>query len=1199
MLKALELVGFKSFADKTRFDFAKGITAVVGPNGSGKSNVVDAIKWVLGEQSVKSLRGKEMADCIFNGSATRHPLNAAEVTLTFDNAQKRLPVDAPEVSVTRRIYRGGEGEYLINRQPCRLRDIRDLFSGTGVATEAYSVIEQGKVDVMLQASPKDRRAIFEEAAGISRFKAKKLESLRRLERVEQNLLRLSDIVDEVGNRLRTVRMQASKARRYREYADRLRELRTQVGLADWRRLSERLAEQEAELAELAGARDAALARAQQIEAESHELDRRLSESAEARRTCDSAIAENRERIASREGDISNWRGRCQEAEAEFDRLLGQLSALRVRAGDLAQQLADTTAAVAEAERLHAEKAAGLAAGDRELAERAGEMETLRADYEAGRSASLEATRAAAALETEAATLEKALGVADAALERRQIQSHELAETRQGLSVELDELRSHERELTDAADRASTDLATAQDQLAALVAQRQSRALEAGQLRERLAAVTERVNIIEELEQRQEGLAAGVKQVLAEMPGGGPLAAVRGMLADLLHVNVEMAAPIEAALADRAQAFAVEPDAAFLDWLRHESPRLPGRVVFLPLSAPETGGWDEPPDLAGLPGVHGRADHFIDAEASLSPLVRRLLGRTWIAEGLDDVLALASGPGRGLTWVTLAGEMIAADGAICVGPPHLGMGIISRRSELRALRDQLATLTVQTSLAAKQLAQIDQRTEEANQRTVACGETQRRASESLNEHRPKVQAAEARLLQLTEQLAAMAAEQAQARAERQATAEAVTGVGQRLLDARARLAGIEQSAAAARDRMKQADERRQDSQRLVGAAQVEHAKSGERLANLRTRLEQLERDQQERGRSIAGCRRQMSDARERQTQAEARLLRVESELAGLYLRKESLSAETVALAAQHGEERSERARLMEQAQAAHADARSLEQERHARDLAANELRHERGALVDRLREDYQIELAALEHEATAEEGAERERIDQEITDLRRKLNHLGAVNLDALDELDELESRHTTLSTQFQDLTQAKDSLTRIIGKIDADSRRLFVETLEAVKVNFQGLFRKLFGGGQADIVFDESTDILDGGIEVVARPPGKELRAISLLSGGEKTLTCVALLLAIFQYRPSPFCVLDEVDAALDEANIERFIGVLEEFLAWTQFIVVTHSKKTMTCAATLYGVTMEESGVSKRVSVRFEDISDEEGAGLRIRDSA
>ena len=1205
MLRALELVGFKSFADRTRFEFPSGITAVVGPNGSGKSNVVDAIKWVLGEQSVKSLRGKEMADIIFNGSATRHPLNAAEATLTFDNVAGALPIDTPEVLVTRRIYRSGEGEYLINRQPCRLRDIRDLFSGTGVATEAYSVIEQGKVDVMLQASPKDRRSLFEEAAGISRFKAKKLESLRRLERVEQNLLRLSDIVDEVGNRLRSVRMQASKAKRYKEHADRLQELRTQVGLADWRRLSQRLAELEAELADLAGRRDAALSRAEQLEAAGHDLENSLNETLEARQRCDDQLAGNRERIALDEATVEQQLARVGEFEAEAARLLGQLAALRVRAGDLKQQVAETLAAVDEAARAADEKNRALAERERELAERSREFDEARAGYEGSRAASIEATRTSAALESEAAALDGQLASARAELARRQQQLAELDAARSDAAAEMERLGARKQELAQAVEQSLRDRSAAEVRLAELRGRQQERATRLAELRQRQAAAKERAALVEELEQRQEGLGAGVKELLARRQRVGALRAVRGLLADLLEVNVESAPLVEAALGEKAQALVVEVDGEFLAWAERESLKLPGRVTFLPLrvAAAESG---EAPLLDGLPGVQGRADQWVASTAELKPLVRQLLGRTWMVAGLAEARGLSSGAGRGCTFVTLAGEVLAADGSLSLGPRLAAAGLISRRSELRALNEQLAALAAQVQSAAAEVNELDRQIAQTGEALAALAAQHQTAADELNEHRLRLGAAETRQRQVDEQIASLSGERDQAQSQIETAARALTVLRERLEAARGTLTAAEQTAAASRAAMRQADERRQECQRRVAAAQVEQAKGDERLQNLRTRLAQSQRDQRERRRSIDDGRAQLRQARDKRRQAESQILRAEAELALLYLHKESLTSQRAALAARQEQQRAARAELIAQAQTAQSEARALEQERHARDLAAGEVRHERTTQADRLREDYQIELAELEHEPTAGEQLARDEVDREIAELRRKLNHLGSVNLDALDELAALEARYEGLSGQFQDLTRAKDSLAQIIGKINADSRRLFVETLEAVRGNFQGLFRKLFGGGQADIVLDESGDVLEGGVEIVARPPGKDLRSISLLSGGEKTLTCVALLLSIFQHRPSPFCVLDEVDAALDEANIERFIGVLREFLAWTQFVVVTHSKKTMTCATTLYGVTMEESGVSKRVAVRFDDISEggairrpADEAELRMRDSA
>ncbi|HVX59377.1 MAG TPA: AAA family ATPase, partial [Pirellulales bacterium] len=619
----------------------------------------------------------------------------------------------------------------------------------------------------------------------------------------------------------------------------------------------------------------------------------------------------------------------------------------------------------------------------------------------------------------------------------------------------------------------------------------------------------------------------------------------------------------------------------------ESRRLTGRVGFIRLSGDSSSTWEQAVDLEGQPGVRGRADHFVDSAASFAPLVKRLLGRTWIVENLAHARTLSQGLGRGLTFVTLAGELLTPDGTISVGPRDGASGLISRRSELRALKHQIAELAAKIDALGETAAALEQETESETQRGQSLAIEHQRAADALAEHRSQLSAAETRRQQLSEQVSRLNGEQRAAEERMAGHAKALTAVRERLEAAQARLKDSEAAGASVAAKIVELERRRGRIQREVTAAKVELAKSEERLTNLRTRRNQFEQDQQERRRSIVECRQHLAQSRRRAQLAEANILNAESQLAELYLHKETLAEETVAAVERREVQRAARAELMTAIQTVRSAERKLEERQHAQDLAANEVRHERSTLADRLRDDYQIEIAQLEHASSDEEQHRREETDQEIAELRRKLNNIGNVNLDALAELEELEARYAHLSGQFEDLSRAKEALVQIINKINADSRRLFAETLEVVKGNFQQLFRKLFGGGQADIVLDEGVDILDSGIEIVARPPGKEPRSISLLSGGEKTLTCVALLLAIFQYRPSPFCVLDEVDAALDEANIERFIGVLQEFLAWTQFIVVTHSKKTMTCASTLYGVTMQESGVSKRVSVRFEDVSD------------
>jgi chromosome segregation protein len=1187
MLKALELVGFKSFADKTRLVFSSGITAVVGPNGSGKSNVVDAIKWVLGEQSVKSLRGKEMADVIFNGSGTRRPVNAAEVTLTFDNSKGLLAVDAPEVHITRRVYRSGEGEYLINRQPSRLRDIRDLLAGTGLGTQAYSVIEQGKVDSLLQSSAKDRRVIFEEAAGISRFKAKKVEALRRLERVEQNLLRLSDIVDEVDNRLRNVRNQAGKARRYKEFTDRLQELRTQVALVDWRRLSEKLVQLQTEIQSLVTERDSATAEAESLEAGLLEMDTRISDINELIREAEARIGDNRERIAAQEATIEHERRRSRDLDDQITRHRQQLAAMSSRAGDLEQQLRETSEAVEAALEHHRQITRLMAEGERSLTDLIERLDQVRSENHQRRAAQMEQMRVASALGNEISGLESQVASALAARERTQERIGELEIQLETLSGELKELYATREVLAQQVQQQNELLTDAQGRLTERRQQAAARQVELAQLQQRRSGLVERIAVLEELEKRYEGVSPGVKEVLtlARNEPEGPFRQVAGMVADLLRVSVESALLIEVALGEKAQHVVAAPGEELLEYLKEHSTRLAGRVGFV---------WDLPDaptvqdaSLDGRPGVLGRADRFVETDPRYQPLARRLLGRTWIVQTLADAIALAKATHARVDFVTLAGELLAADGVLTVGPRHASLGLISRRSELRALKSQRVELETRIEQLQASIAKLQEQIEQEEEHVGILAEQHQAAVAALSDHGHKITAAEERNSQLGRQRAVMEREQAAADDQHQAASQRLAQARVRQTVAEEALADMERQLARLAEQIDLLEADRQARHRDATEVKVELAKSEERLGNLRARMRQYEESQQERQRTIREAREQMALSADRRAQSQWNILRAESEVAELYLRKEAFAQQTIEYVNERETIRQQRSKLTGESQRLRSKARKLEEKIHTQELALTEIQHERNGLAARLREDYGIELAQLEQPFSDEEQHQRDEVQQEIDELRRKINNLGNVNLEALEELDQLESRHTTLADQYKDLTDAKTALVRIIEKINTDSRRLFAETLETVRGHFRGLFASLFGGGQADIVLDEGVDILESGIEIVARPPGKELRSISLLSGGEKTMTCVALLLAMFRSRPSPFCVLDEVDAALDEANIDRFTKVIQDFLTWTQFIIVTHSKKTMTCAGTIYGVTMQESGVSKQVSVRFEDVSD------------
>lgn len=1190
MLKALEILGFKSFADRTRFEFPPGITVVVGPNGSGKSNIVDAIKWVLGEQSVKSLRGSEMTDVIFNGSGSRRALNAAEITLTFDNSKHLLPLDMPEVHITRRVYRSGEGEYLLNRAPARLRDIRDLLAGTGMGTQAYSVIEQGKVDALLQSSANDRRVIFEEAAGISRFKARKIEAIRRLERVQQNLLRLSDIVEEVDNRLRSVRAQAGKARRYKEHTDRLQELRTQVAQVDWKRLTDRLGEFEATLAELSQEQAAANAESERLGAQSLLADHDIAEITEQIRQAEAQIASHRERIAAAESMIDHERRRGSDLEQEIARHRRQVAAMCAKAGDLQQQLLETTESLQTAENNHRTVTQKLADAERKLTEVIADIDRLRNESEQRQAAHVRHLRTAAALGNEISALESQTAEAAAAQKRSSQRLDELQDTLKTLQLHLQTLQGARDEGTQSLQHETQLLTDAKQQLADSQNDCGRRRNECAELRQRYAGAVERAAVLEELVRRHEGLSDGVKDILAQTaePSGPLFRDVVGLVADLFQVSVEAAPLVEIALGENAHHLVAARTYEILAFLQTTGGQLHGRAGFLWLESPAS-ETEPKKDLAGQPGVLGRADTFVEAHPRCAGLVKRLLGRTWFVENLSHALTLADSAGAaGLTFVTLSGELLQPDGTLVVGPRNAAGGLIARRSQLRALQLQIKDVEAAIALAENDIAALDaqiaERQKNVDWHAKACEEI----AAALHENRVALSAAEERRSQLDQQRILLDKEKQESRQRHEAAVGRLRDAQGKKADVDAALAAMETNLAELGRQLDEREKRRTEADRGATDAKVELAKSEERLRNLHARMRQFEENHDERHRAIAEARDRLAECSDRANASRWRILQAEAEIADLYLHKETAAAQTVTLIGRRESLQEQRTALNSDAQKIQGRIRKLNERIHAAELAAHEIRHERNALAGRLREDYGIELAQLEHRCTDEEQHQREEVQREIEELRQKINNLGNVNLEALEELEQLETRHKILADQYHDLVSAKNSLERIIDKINTDSRRLFLETLETVKGHFQTLFRDLFGGGRADIILDENVDVLDSGIEIVARPPGKEPRSISLLSGGEKTMTCVALLLAIFRSRPSPFCVLDEVDAALDEANIDRFTQVLKDFLAWTQFIIVTHSKKTMTCANTIYGVTMQESGVTKQVSVRFEDVSDD-----------
>ncbi|QDU90582.1 Chromosome partition protein Smc [Pirellulimonas nuda] len=1190
MLKALELSGFKSFAEKSRFEFPPGVTMVVGPNGSGKSNVVDAIRWVLGSQSAKALRGDGMTDVIFNGASGHRPLGSAEVTLTLDNRGRIFDLDADEVRVSRRVYRSGEGEYLINGQASRLRTIREMLSGAGVGNESYSIIEQGRVDALLQASPAERRALFEEAAGVSRLRGKRHEAARRLERVEQNLLRLSDIVDEVEGRLRRVRMQAGKARRYRDHADRLKRVRCEIAVADWRAATDRLAEIQRHSGDGQTDEQAASNRLSHAEQTLAEIDRALS-------------VVDRDEQAAAEGQ--------QEVAERLARELGLHAAATVRLSELQLELHAQRAALVE----HRQAPAAL---DEATRDAIGQLEACES--------------ALPALESVAHTSEASLAslrrqLADVSADRTRLQENvdSLHASRRECDHQIEVLRLQAAKNAEVAQqrslairsvesdfqRWSAELLHAEQELQELQAQRATEEQVAGADAQAVANVerqlSETQGLVEqankrlwslelqaEAASREESERAAVLSALQNCgEQSSPTFEVLGTVGELIVADVDLADMLNAALGPRSRY-----------WVATADPGSPRQLPALgPIALRATLIWADGPgsgsatiDLSDEPGVMGRADGFAAADPSLSGLVGRLLGHVWYVDTLQTAERLAPIAGRGAVFVTHRSEVLDSDGSLTLGPPPAVPADGGPEQTVERLK-ALAVVEEEAVTAAKSAANsLTNRLTALRRAAVESAANSERIVRRVREleqlvasHRPKIEGLARRRESVEAALAQLENEQR--------TQLAQVAERQRRLEELVEQIGVAEGLVA------EADSAESRLQLRVSAAVTLAEHSRQRLAAalqavaaLRGVASRARDDAANRTRSSNTLGAALERTKSELERTELQALAVGARIATLTQQRDQRGRLRKRLVATRLEAQDRRRKMNEQVETIRKHLEQARARRSRSDIQLARLQEERSALVKRMRDDYEIDLPRLARETPVASGPpiDRDSLEQEMAGLRQQLQALGMVNVESLNELDELESRFARLSAQYADLSAARTSLRNVSSKIGRDSQQLFLATVEAARGEFRDVFRKLFGGGEADIVLIEEGDDpssdknAEPGVDIVACPPGKELRSLSLLSGGEKTLTCLALLLALFRLRPSPFCVLDEVDAALDEANIQRLTRALEEFRSGTQFIVITHSKKTMTVADTLYGVTMQQSGVSKLVSVRFEDVDDQ-----------
>lgn len=1303
-LAKLTLAGFKSFADKTEIPFDQPVVGIVGPNGCGKSNVVDAIKWVLGDQSPKSLRGGAMMDVIFNGSAKRKPAGMASVTLTFDNpvvehvrssmsdvrsedagegdagsehhtshiadrtSQRRaLPLDTPQVAVTRQLYRDGTSEYLVNNQRARLRDIRELFMDTGIGTDAYSIIEQGKVARMLEANAAERRQIFEEAAGVSRFKARKKEALRKLERTEQNLALVRQRLEDTEKRLRSVKMQAARARSFQEHSARLRELQLTFSLAEYHKLTQQLGEvqdqlEQAEADRVAAGRELAKHESAVSDAETERaaVAQRSGQLNQARVQQESAKEQAEQQQKFAQQSLEDFRSQISRDQARLDELTARQTQLDDEAEQHTEQVAELTTAQTDAK-------ARLESAQTESRELQHSLNEKRARLEDEKNGLTDLMRRAAKLHNEITSIDAFEQSLVGTREKLDQRTGHIAEQLEAMLTQRDEAQGQLAESAALIDAEKTKLDEQKDLAGRFGEQQKQLAERLAESREKRADLDSRRRLLQEMEDNLEGIADPVKAVLSQAACG--LASehqndadptfdmVRGLVAELIDCDVQHAALVEAALGEHQQALVVDRLAEMCDPATGQAAidALAGRVTFLSIDQPPL------PDLAQSPGMaipaadlqHTSAHlqhlrpviDLVRYPAWLGPVAWRLLGRTLVVRDLDTAMMLRTTLPSGYRFVTEAGEVLDEQCRVLAGPlsANSSGGLISRRSELASLQAELAqldaiiasdhqTLTAISDQAAHLetvTADLQQSIFDANaikveltsrldnlgsqiaslekERPVLAAETEKlhrqlaEADEKRTAHRGEAE-------QLEQQSAEREARRAALDAEITAATEAADAARESVTSLRIDAGKFAEQLSAAERQSRQFEIARADVTR-------QHTKLAEELKSTHARIAELEETQEKAVEASAVAKRKLDEL---VTQCE------------LIQRKVAAADETLAtLKADFAERSSVVNRLEKSVHQAEMKQRELEVKldsvtqrtsdqldldlpdayRKQKQLALfpKEETHEAGGLQsaggDQADPESQTPnpkspepIAAAISEISTDpfnlSSDDWDQIKSDIEELRGKIARLGTVNVDAIAEEDQLAGKQDELADQVKDIEDAEKQLHALIEQLNDDSRTRFEETFNQVRENFagnDGMFRKLFGGGRADVFLEPDeegkTDILESGIAITAKPPGKEPRALTQLSGGEKTMTAVALLMAIFKSRPSPYAILDEVDAALDEANVERFINVIKGFLDHSHFIVITHHKRTMQGCNQLYGITMQERGVSKRVSVNFDEV--------------
>ncbi|OAX74510.1 chromosome segregation protein SMC [Lactiplantibacillus plantarum] len=1182
-LKSLKISGFKSFADKTKIDFQAGMTGIVGPNGSGKSNIIEAIRWVLGEQAVKSLRGTKMTDVIFAGSANRKPLNMAKVTITFDNSDHFLPLDYAEVSITRKLFRNGDSDYLINNQSCRLKDITNLMIDTGLGKDSFSVISQGRVEAVFNAKPEDRRSIIEDVAGVLKYKKDKFTTENKLAETTDYLDRVNDIIAELSQQKGPLEEQASLARDYQDqkqkfdYLDRSRLVKKLTIARDQLQgVNEKLASAKALVAKYQ----------QQVDTGATKLANLKTQQTAQLKQKDQLAAQNLEltkTIENTQGQQGVDAERRQNQQSEQERLTASLTATEQQIVTQTEQQAQLRQTLSEQQaQVKAVKAkvaelttATSAAGRQQLAD---ELEKLRNAY-------IDEKQVQAELNNEAKNLVKQhqqSGSQSTALAERLAQAQANLKR---VQTTVDVHNREQRDLENQVNQQQTTLTAQQAQVktnAEQIDEQQQRWLDAAGLMQREKS---RLEALQAVQERYTNFYAGVRMVLQHRQ---QFSGVAGAVSELLTVPDRYTKAVEVALGGQLQNIVCDTQQTAKTVVNFLKQNHAGRATFLPIERMTARQLpvNTEHELLQQPGVLGVASELVDCEPKIMAIKRYLLGTTAIVDTLDHAMAISRSRRFRCKLVTVDGETIAASGAITGGATrHDDNGLLQQQQSAEKIAANVEQMQSELVTYEQGLANL----KKANQDLMVQVETSRQQLSDLKDHLSQVQAqlqaAQSEQTQLSRQVKALTYEQQQTQADdsyedlvaRNQQSQAANAA--KLKDYQAQMQTVQQQQTdyesyqqtqtaklqVQREQLITLQEHVKQTQRQLEQCTVSLTQAEQTKKQTQADLTAIQTTLASQQMSVAERATVLKTAKAKQTEVEQQRAACEHQLATINDQVEELSNQQV--------------RLQQLAAAATDDYRRLE-------LSQTKLTGEVDHATADLAEKYQLTVAAAQADVS---DLALPAITEQLKLLKRGLDEIGTVNLGAIEEFERVKERFDFLNNQAADLKEAKEHLLQTMADLDTTVATRFKTALDQVAAEFSTIFEQMFGGGKAELILTDPEHLLTSGVDIMAQPPGKKFQRLSLLSGGERALTAITLLFAILAVRPVPFSILDEAEAALDDANVDRFSQYLNDFQTGTQFVIITHRKGTMMHADVLYGVTMEESGVSKMVSVSLADLKEEQ----------